>query len=111
MPTYEYECTQGCSFEVQQSIKDDAYATCRVEFCPKQRSGIKLRRLISASRFILKGGGWYSDGYSSGSGGGGGGDKSSSSGGGEKSSSSSDSSSSSTATKSESSKAPASAQS
>jgi putative FmdB family regulatory protein len=68
MPTYEYECTRGCHFEVEQSIKDDAFTTCRKAFCPQGRGGTKVRRLISASRFILKGGGWYSDGYSSGSG-------------------------------------------
>jgi putative FmdB family regulatory protein len=88
MPTYEYECTRGCQFEVQQSIKDDAFPTCRKEFCPQGRSGTKLRRLISASRFILKGSGWYSDGYSSKGGG-----SSSSSGGSSDSSSSAGSSS------------------
>jgi putative FmdB family regulatory protein len=69
MPTYEYECTRGCHFEVEQSIKDDALTTCRKPFCPQGRGGTKVRRLISASRFILKGSGWYSDGYSSRSGG------------------------------------------
>ena len=64
MPTYEYECTKGCHFEVEQSIKDDAFTTCRKPFCPQGKGGTKVRRLISASRFILKGSGWYSDGYS-----------------------------------------------
>ncbi len=68
MPTYEYECTRGCQFEVQQSIKDDAFATCQKAFCPEGRGGVKVKRLISAARFILKGGGWYSDGYGSRSG-------------------------------------------
>ncbi len=58
MPTYEYECTKGHRFETEQSIHDPALKRCRV--C---RS--KVQRLISASSFILKGGGWYSDGYGS----------------------------------------------
>jgi len=58
MPTYEYECSKGHRFEVEQSMKDPALKRCRV--C---RS--KAQRLISASSFILKGGGWYSDGYGS----------------------------------------------
>lgn len=58
MPTYEYECSKGHRFEFEQSMKDPALKRCRV--C---RS--KVQRLISASSFILKGGGWYSDGYAS----------------------------------------------
>ena len=58
MPTYEYECTKGHRFEVEQSMRDPALKRCKV--C---RS--KAQRLISASSFILKGGGWYSDGYAS----------------------------------------------
>jgi len=58
MPTYEYECSKGHHFELEQSIHDPALKRCRV--C---RS--KVQRLISASSFILKGGGWYSDGYGS----------------------------------------------
>ncbi len=58
MPTYEYECTSGHRFEVVQRITAEPLKRCKV--C---RS--KVRRLISASPFILKGGGWYADGYSS----------------------------------------------
>jgi putative FmdB family regulatory protein len=58
MPTYEYECTKGHQFEAEQSIHDAPLKRCR-----QCRS--KVRRLISASSFILKGGGWYSDGYGS----------------------------------------------
>jgi putative FmdB family regulatory protein len=58
MPTYEYECSKGHQFEVEQRISDQPLKTCKV--C---RS--KVRRLISATSFILKGSGWYSDGYSS----------------------------------------------
>ena len=58
MPTYEYECTKGHTFEVVQRITDEPLKRCKL--C---RS--KATRLISAAHFILKGGGWYSDGYSS----------------------------------------------
>ena len=56
MPTYEYECTNGHHFEVEQSIKDEPLKRCKV-------CRAKVQRLISASHFILKGGGWYADGY------------------------------------------------
>ena len=58
MPTYEYECTNGHTFEVVQRITAEPLKRCKM--C---RS--KATRLISATNFILKGGGWYSDGYSS----------------------------------------------
>lgn len=58
MPTYEYECGKGHHFEVEQSISDPPLKRCRV-------CRAKARRLISASSFILKGGGWYADGYGS----------------------------------------------
>jgi len=64
MPTYEYECTKGCRFEIEQSIKDEPLKRCPRAYCPKKAGGVSVRRLISASNFILKGGGWYSDGYS-----------------------------------------------
>ncbi len=60
MPIYEYACDK-CSheFEVEQRITDDPLKTC-----PECRSR-KVRRLISQTSFVLKGGGWYSDLYSS----------------------------------------------
>jgi len=61
MPTYEYAC-KNCkrSWEEDQSIKDSALTTC--PYC-KQESA---NRLISAGTgFILQGGGWYKEGYSS----------------------------------------------
>lgn len=58
MPTYEYECSKGHLFEAEQSIHDAALKRCRI-------CRAKVTRLISASSFILKGGGWYSDGYGS----------------------------------------------
>jgi putative FmdB family regulatory protein len=65
MPTYEYECAEGCRFEMVQSIKDDALEVCTPEVCPCGKGGVEVRRVIQAAGFILKGGGWYADGYSS----------------------------------------------
>ena len=58
MPTYEYECSKGHQFEVEQSINDAPLQRCKI-------CRAKVHRLISASHFILKGGGWYADGYGS----------------------------------------------
>lgn len=59
MPIYEYRCADcGEHFEYQQRMSDDPKSEC--EAC----SG-KLERLISATAFHLKGGGWYKDLYSS----------------------------------------------
>jgi len=78
MPTYQYQCDAcGKGFELEQRITEDAIKKCVK--CGKK----KARRMISSGNFILKGGGWYSDGYGSSSGGGSGsgdgGDSSSSS--------------------------------
>ena len=56
MPIYEYECRKCGEFEYRQSISDDP-----LKRCPKCRSAVT--KLLSASAFHLKGGGWYSDGY------------------------------------------------
>ena len=60
MPTYEYLC-DACEqkFEVEQRITEDAIKKCI--HCGK----LKARRLITQGNFILQGGGWYSDLYSS----------------------------------------------
>lgn len=59
MPTYEYHC-KSCDhqFETQQSIKEDA-----LKDCPKCYRD-SLQRLISKTSFVLKGGGWAADNYS-----------------------------------------------
>ncbi|MEB2345677.1 MAG: zinc ribbon domain-containing protein [Deltaproteobacteria bacterium] len=60
MPIYEYLCEKcGHEFEREQRITEDPVKTC-----PKCRAR-KVRRLISRTGFVLKGGGWYSDLYSS----------------------------------------------
>ena len=59
MPIYEYRC-EDCkkTFEVIQKFSDDPIEKCA--HC----SGAKVEKLISQSSFVLKGGGWYQDGYS-----------------------------------------------
>ncbi len=60
MPIYEYECTECHEItEVWQSLSDAPATTC------PECSG-HLKKIISMSSFQLKGGGWYSDGYSNG---------------------------------------------
>lgn len=60
MPTYEYECRAcGHEFEREQRISEDPVRKC--PRCGKD----EVRRLISRTSFVLKGGGWYSDLYSS----------------------------------------------
>jgi len=60
LPTYEYMC-EKCEheFEREQRISDPPVKTC-----PECRSR-KVKKLISRTSFVLKGGGWYSDLYSS----------------------------------------------
>ena len=59
MPTYDYAC-DSCrrTFEVRQPISAAPLTDC--QFC-----GGPVRRLISATPFILKGGGWYVTDYPS----------------------------------------------
>jgi putative FmdB family regulatory protein len=65
MPTYEYGCAAcGHEWEEMQRITE-----APIEVCPKCGK-TQAHRLISAgTNFILKGGGWYSDLYSSSKGG------------------------------------------
>jgi len=62
MPTYEYRCDK-CSneFEAIQKITDDPLMSCT-------KCGGHVQRLIGATNFILKGGGWYKTDYASGPG-------------------------------------------
>jgi putative FmdB family regulatory protein len=74
MPIYEYQCGAcGHRFEEWQKITE-----APVKTCPKCKAK-KVERLISATSFTLKGGGWYSDLYSSSKSGSGGGSSSESS--------------------------------
>jgi len=68
MPTYEYEC-QKCkkTFEIFQSMKDDAFKTCPEAQCRMKKWGKgKVRRLLGAGAgLIFKGSGFYITDYRS----------------------------------------------
>lgn len=57
MPTYEYKREDGTTFEIKQSINDDA-----LERCPE--TGQKVKRIISGGGGVVyKGDGWYVTDY------------------------------------------------
>lgn len=61
MPIYEYSCKScGKTIDVLQKVSDPTPETCSA--CGAQGS---LSKVVSRSSFVLKGGGWYSDLYSS----------------------------------------------
>ena len=60
MPLYEYGCDAcGHTLEIQQKLAEAPLKTC--PSCGKD----ELHKIISATAFVLKGGGWYKDGYGS----------------------------------------------
>ena|SRR5579883_2096922 len=61
MPTYEYGCSAcGKEWEEVQRITEPP-----IEVCPSCGKPAAHRLISSGGGFILKGGGWYSDLYSS----------------------------------------------
>jgi putative FmdB family regulatory protein len=68
MPTYEYQCEkcQG-TFEIFQSMKDDALQVCPHEKCRMETWGEgKVKRLLGAGAgLIFKGSGFYITDYRS----------------------------------------------
>lgn len=56
MPVYEYDCPTCGVHEVHQRITEAALTACNT-------CGKPVRRLISASAFLLKGSGWYATDY------------------------------------------------
>jgi len=65
MPIYEYECDKcGVTFEAMQAISAKPLKTCNGLGCDDKDNG-KVRRIVSASGFILKGSGWYASDYPS----------------------------------------------
>ena len=59
MPIYEYECLDhGHRFEVLQKMSEEPIQVCK-------ECGGKVRKMISAAGFMLKGSGWFKDGYAS----------------------------------------------
>jgi len=68
MPTYEYECAK-CrkTFEIFQSMKDDALTTCPKEACAQKTwgKGAVKRLLGTGAGLIFKGSGFYITDYRS----------------------------------------------
>lgn len=57
MPTYEYKREDGTTFEIVQSMSDDALTKCPT-------TGQPVKRIISGgSGVVLKGSGWYVTDY------------------------------------------------
>jgi len=56
MPIYEYKC-DSCDHQFEKLMRISA------EPPPCEACGETVRKLVSASGFILKGGGWYKDHY------------------------------------------------
>jgi len=62
MPIYEFRC-RDCSHRSEKLVRNElAISDCTCDDCGSN----KLERLMSSSTFILKGGGWYADGYTKG---------------------------------------------
>jgi len=59
MPIYEYQCLDcGRHYELIQKFSDEPLTIC-------VQCGGKVRKLMSATSFVLKGGGWYVTDYAS----------------------------------------------
>lgn len=59
MPTYEYRCPEGHTFEVFQKISDDPIATCPE--CGREAE----RQISGGAGFLFKGEGFYTTDYRS----------------------------------------------
>ncbi|MBI4844029.1 MAG: zinc ribbon domain-containing protein [Nitrospirae bacterium] len=59
MPVYEYKCKK-CKkvFEILQKITDEPLSKCG-------ECGGEMKKLITKTSFVLKGGGWYATDYPS----------------------------------------------
>ena len=59
--TYEYVCTScGHAWEAEQSI-----SAAPLTECPNCKNASAKRQISGGAGFILRGGGWYADGYGS----------------------------------------------
>jgi putative FmdB family regulatory protein len=56
MPTYEYRCTNGHTFEAIQSMSDDPLTKCEV-------CGAPVQRVLHAPAVQFKGSGFYNTDY------------------------------------------------
>lgn len=61
MPIYEYVCS-NCKHEFEELQK---FSDPPVTDCPSCHRKGRVARMLSQSAFMLRGSGWYSDGYSS----------------------------------------------
>ena len=62
MPIYEFRC-RDCGHRSEKLVRNElAISACTCDDCGSK----ELERLMSSSTFILKGGGWYADGYTKG---------------------------------------------
>lgn len=60
MPNYEYECKScGGRFELIQKFSDPVLTVCKL--CNAEN----IRKVLSPTAFVLKGGGWYATDYPS----------------------------------------------
>lgn len=60
MPTYDYECKKCTyTFEAEQKISEAPLKKCVREGC----TGDVKRTIPRATSFVLKGSGWFKDGY------------------------------------------------
>lgn len=59
MPTYDYACAScGHRLEAKQRMSEDP-----LEICPQCSQPALRKQLSSSGAFVLKGGGWFRDGY------------------------------------------------
>ena len=59
MPIYEFRCEVCNRITVERLPISSKKETTMCDFCNEYKS----KRIISASTFVLKGGGWYADAY------------------------------------------------
>jgi len=58
MPSYEFKCEE-CNIVMEKYLP----ISTRIKFILCHKCGGKAKKIISNSSFILKGRGWYTDGY------------------------------------------------
>lgn len=61
MPIYEYRCA-SCQKDTEFMMK---FSDPTPEACPKCGTKGQMSKLLSQTGFILQGGGWYKEGYTS----------------------------------------------